>query len=204
MGNLITFIAKKTTAKGEDSNNKINQDKLKSYFFTEDYQNLKLLNDLEKFDHNKATLFYPGCGADILFPLHYLEKLFPGIKETKFIFVDVDNNLEVIKTVLDEIGVTFSEDKNKIRFYWKNILIDLKFVVADVFEAELPNFDIYFEKAFGIMKRQNENYENNIVKKLNSNGILISDSGFREQKIKKIKVPKILSSYQEMIIGVKN
>jgi len=47
------------------------------------------------------------------------------------------------------------------------------------------------------------NYENNILNKIKPNGILISDSGFTEQNLKTIEVPKILSSYQEMIIGIK-
>ena len=67
----------------------------------------------------------------------------------------------------------------------------------------IPAFDIYFERAFRIMKDGHEEYESKIYHQLKSNGIIISDSGFQQQPLEKIKVSPQLSSYQEMIIGIK-
>lgn len=69
MGNLIILNEKPVIPKGLIQNNKISQNKLKKYFFPEDYANLKLLQNIQKlnFPIEKPTLIYPGCGADILF-----------------------------------------------------------------------------------------------------------------------------------------
>ena len=78
MNQAIFYEEKQVKAKGLDPNNKIDEEKLKSYIFTEDYQNLNLLNDIKiPLNKEEISLLYPGCGVDILFPLIYLEKLFP-------------------------------------------------------------------------------------------------------------------------------
>ena len=208
MNQAIFYEERNVTAKGLDPNNKINEEKLKSYIFTEDYDNLNLLNNIKiPLGKEEISLLYPGCGVDVLFPLIYLEKLFPQIKTANLTFVDSENVFGLIKTVLDDIGISFAENKsnNIVSFHWKNTLINLNFVLNKI-ESHLPNqepIDIYFEKAFRIMRDNIPNYENNILNKIKPNGILISDSGFTEQNLKTIEVPKILSSYQEMIIGIK-
>ncbi|MBT4805588.1 hypothetical protein HON71_05435 [Candidatus Woesearchaeota archaeon] len=208
MNQAIFYEERNVTAKGLDPNNKINEDKLKSYIFKEDYNNLNLLNNIKiPLGKEEISLLYPGCGVDVLFPLIYLEKLFPQIKTANLTFVDSENVFGLIKTVLDDIGISFAENKsnNIVSFHWKNTLINLNFVLNKI-ESHLPNqepIDIYFEKAFRIMRDNIPNYENNILNKIKPNGILISDSGFTEQNLKTIEVPKILSSYQEMIIGIK-
>jgi hypothetical protein len=204
MPNLISLSARKIKPKGLNKSNKINENKLKEYFLTGDYENLSLLEKVSlKQIKEKLTLFYPGCGTDILTPLIYLEKILLQTKKAKFIFLDQTNSLGIVKTILDDIGVSFSERKNKIKFYWKDKLIDLEFIENNVFYSELPEFDIYFEKAFRIMKDGNQDYEKNIFNQLNKNGIIISDSGFQEFPLKRISVSQELSAYQEMIIGVK-
>ena len=207
MNQAIFYEERNVKAKGLNPNNIINEEKLKSYIFTEDYDNLNLLNNIKiPLNKEEISLLYPGCGVDILFPLIYLEKLFPEIKTANLTFVDEEYNFGLIKTVLDEIGISFAEDnKDKIKFYWKNTLINLNFIKNKI-EHHLSNqelVDIYFEKAFRIMRDQIPNYEDNILKIIKPYGILISDSGFEQQNLKFIKVPKELSSYGEMIIGIK-
>ena len=81
MNQAIFYEERNVTAKGLDPNNKINEDKLKSYIFKEDYNNLNLLNNIKiPLGKEEISLLYPGCGVDVLFPLIYLEKLFPQIK----------------------------------------------------------------------------------------------------------------------------
>jgi len=201
---LIFYEERKVQAKGLNPDNQINKGKLKEFFHEEDYNNLNLLNSVNiPLNKETITLLYPGCGVDIFFPLIYIEKLFPKVKEANFTFIDTDNALGIIKTVLDDVGIHLSEKKNQISFYWKNILINLEFIQGNVFKLDLPVFDIYFERAFRIMRDKIKDYEDKIFSKLNDGGILISDSGFENVPLKKIEVPKELSSYGEMMVGVK-
>ena len=199
---LIILSDKNVKAKGLSNNDNINQEKLKEHFFLEDWEKLNLLNKIEKFEFNEVipTLFYPGCGADILFPLHYLEKI-ANLKEVKFVFVDKDDSFGIIKTILDDVGVGFSEKEDKINFYWKGILVELEFIENNVVNLfGKITYDIYFEKAFRIMKEHIKDYESKIVEGLNEGGFLISDSGFNNTNLTNIEVPKELSSYNEMVI----
>ncbi len=207
MGFLISYEERKVKAKGLNKLAKPNEDKVKEYLFPDEYKNLSLLLDLPKLEYHKnPILFYPGCGADILIPLKYIEILFPLLCNVTFIFNDADNNLGLIKTILDDVGISFQEPKkNSLRFYWGGILVDLKFIQGNVFQllSSLPEFDIYFERAFRIMKDDHLQYEQQIYHKLKPNGILISDSGFQQLPLEKIEVSPELSAYKEMIIGIK-
>jgi hypothetical protein len=214
MPNLIILEEKEVKAKGLNQDNKVNLDKLNNYIFEEDYRNLNLINNIEvHFKNENITLLYPGCGVDILFPLFYLEKLFPKVNETKLIFIDVENCLGTIKTILDDLGISFKEnikifkknENEQISFYWNEKLIKLEFIHKNVglLLDNLPNYNIYFEKAFRIMKDDITDYEDKIFTKLDQNGILISDSGFSNFPLKRIEVSEKLSSYKEMIIGIK-
>jgi hypothetical protein len=184
----------------------INPEKVRKLFFEEDYLNLNLLNGLKKIDCKESPiLLYPGCGSDVLFPLHYMEKLF-NIKEVSFLFVDSVDNFGLIKTVLDEAGISFAEEGKKLHFYWGDLLVLLQFQQGDIFTLlpNLPRFNIYFEKAFRIMKSEDHFYEERIFHKLINKGVVISDSGFRQFNLRKLEVSSELSSYGEMIIGVKD
>ena len=206
MGFLISYEEKIVKAKGLDKLAFPNEEKLQQYFFPDEYRNLSLLSEIKKLTcPEKLVLFYPGCGADILTPLKYIEILFPELRKITFIFNDVDNNLGLIKTILDEVGISFKVKKNFLQFYWNDLLIDLKFIQSNTFQTlpQLPSFDIYFERAFRIMKDDQPEYENQIYQKLNSNGIIISDSGFQHLPLEKIEVSQELSAYREMIIGIK-
>ncbi len=201
MANFVSIIPRLVESKDPDKSYKIDEKALINQMFDDDFNKLSLLDDLQTFNiSDKPTLFYPGSGCDIVFPCLYVEKLF-NVKEIDFIFMDVYDNLVSIRTVLDDLGISIDSNNS---FYWNGILIHLKFQVADVFVSELPSFDIYFEKAFRIMKDPFPNYEEKIVEKLNPNGVLISDSGFKNVKLQKIDVSKELSSYKEMVVGKKN
>ncbi|MFH1275484.1 MAG: hypothetical protein ABIH82_00065 [Candidatus Woesearchaeota archaeon] len=203
MTNLVVYNERIVDFKGLCKDYQINEEMLKEYFFDGDKEKLNLLNFTLNLNVDKPTLFYPGCGVDILYPLFFLEKVFPKLSEIKLIFNDIDNNLGIIKTILDDIGVSFSGNETELKFYWKNILIDLEFLRGNVFSMNLPHFDLYFERAFRIMKDQDLRYEFRIYERLNQKGILISDSGFERFELEKLKVPLELSSYGEMVIGKK-
>ncbi len=207
MGEVISIAVREIKAKGIDSSALPERAKIKRHLFSEDYSNLKLLDTISEVTLTTAqpVLFYPGCGCDVLFPMLYLEKIFSNIREIKMLYVDLHDNLPLIKTILDDVGVSFSENGSNITFYWGKLLVELEFMEKNVFEIlpEVPHFDIYFEKAFRIMKERDPHYEPGVIAKLKPGGVLISDSGFQGIPFKKIEVPNKLSSYGEMIIGVK-
>ncbi|MEK6905285.1 MAG: hypothetical protein AABX24_02685 [Nanoarchaeota archaeon] len=207
MGFIISYEERSVKAKGLNKLAKPDQEKIQQYLFPDEYQNLPLLTEIPRIEYpENPILFYPGCGADILLPLKYVEILFPRLRNVTLIFNDTDNNLGIIKTILDEVGISFKEKKkNLLQFYWNGILVHLKFIQGNVFQIiiDLLPFDIYFERAFRIMKDEHPEYENQIYQKLNSNGILISDSGFQHLPLEKVDVSQELSAYKEMIIGVK-
>jgi hypothetical protein len=206
MNEVIFYQGNRISPKGKNINNRIDQNKLKSYFFSKDYSKLSLLDNFPKLslNTNTPTLIYPGCGVDIFSPLLYLDKLFTSINKINFVFIDNEDCMDIIKNLLDDVGITFSGRRKKIKFYWNNTLITLKFLnnyVQNIIHKY--TYDIYFERAFRIMKDNLEGYETNVIKQLNPDGILISDSGFQAQNLQQIEVPKILSAYNEMIIGIK-
>ena len=206
MSSIIVYESREVKPKGLNKADVINHEKLLDYFLEEDYERLSQLDTI-KLNHNKEkiSLLYPGCGADIMFPLVYLHKLFPEAKKVKLVFVDYEDNLGIIKTVLDEVGVSFKGKKSKIKFYWHNKLITLKFIpkrIEDHLKKE-KKFDVYFEKAFRLMRDQIHGYEDRVVSLLNEGGVLISDTGFLKKELKYVEVPKNLSSYGEMVLGIK-
>jgi len=207
MPNLIVYEERKVKAKGLNSENKVNEEKLKEYFFEEDYQRLSLLDNLPKITLNTSsiTLLYPGCGVDLFTPLIYLDKLFLQVTEAKLIFVDENQDLGLLKTLLDEVGVSFEEKKNILRFYWEEKLISLEFQEGEISQLlpEFPPFNLYFEKAFRIMREHIPDYEKDILNKLSVGGVIISDTGFENADLESFNAPKELSTYGEMIIGRK-
>lgn len=206
MENLIIYNERYIKPKGAKKGIIPNAEKIKSYCFYDDYAHLTQLRTITTFSHTKATFLYPGCGADVLFPLLYMERLFPQLQEAKFMLVDIQDNQKLIETVLDDIGLPFSRDKERIIFYWKEIKVTIVFIIDNIFlilDSLLP-FDIYFERAFRIIKEGHAEYEPKIIEKLAPGGILISDSGFQEVKLERIEVPKELSVYGEMVMGRKN
>jgi hypothetical protein len=210
MPNIVTLRDRNVTAKGLNKDNIIDKSKLKEYFLSDDYEKLSLLDNIKlDWDKEELSLFYPGCGSDILFPLLYLDKLFPGVRKIQLHFVDVSNFLGIIKTILDDVGVSFSESfvdgRDTINFYWKGKLINLTFVQDNVFDYidKIEPFDLYFERAFRIMKDDDPMFEQKVVTKLSSGGIVISDSGFQGLELNYLETSRELSSYNEMVIGIK-
>lgn len=202
MPHLIVVEPRDVKPKGLRQNS-VSREKLKEHLFDSDYVRLDLLEKVAfpQFQEN-AVLFYPGCGADILYPLLYLERL-PSLRSVHCILNDFDDPLMTIKTILDDLGVSFEAGKNKINFWWNHLLVSLEFLQGNVFALPLPHFDIYFERAFRIMKDGDFTYEQRIFEKLASGGLLISDSGFWDVPLERIAVASELSSYGEMVVGRK-
>jgi hypothetical protein len=204
MANFITYEARVVEAKGHSLHNTISEKILHSYLLDHELNNLCELQAANKIysPSSTPTLFYPGCGVDVLFPLFFLQHYFLGVQQATLLFLDTDNTLATIKTILDDIGVTFSEKGEFIVFYWAGILVHLQFIVANAFRVDLPHYDIYFERAFRIMKEQESTYEQRVFNNLLPEGMLISDSGYAHIPLERMNFPN-LSSYNEMVIGRK-
>ena len=107
MGWVISFEEKPVKAKGLNKLVKPYPEKVQQYFFPEDYQNLSLLLDLPRLEYpENPILFYPGCGADILFPLKYVEYLFPRLRKITLVLNDLDNYFRLLKKFLEDCGVS--------------------------------------------------------------------------------------------------
>ena len=111
--------------------------------------------------------------------------------------------MPIIRTILDDVGLSFAEKGKAIQFYWKDTLVDVELLQGDVFQLGLPLFNVYFERAFRIIKDPYPWYEQKVYHHLELGGIVISDSGFQGVPLEKVAVPQELSSYGEMIIGIK-
>ncbi len=202
MPNIISFFPRKITAKGIKKNT-ITTEKVKQFLFDDDYENIQKIIPLQHSFPTTPTLLYPGCGCDIITPLLFIEKLFPKLPKINFLFVDQKDNLDLIKTILEDIDISFSQNSNILSFYWNDLLVSLQFCQDDIFTTTLPEFNIYFERAFRIMKDADQTFEQRIYNQLSPNGLLISDSGFQKLSLNKISIPPELSVYEEMIVGIK-
>ncbi len=200
---LISYFERKIKPKGVKANYVLNEAKFQEYFFADELNKLSSLNNINvNISEKNPTLFYPGCGVDILTPLLYVKKLFKQKKFT-FIFLDKEPCLGMIKTVLDDLDVPFSCNREELNFYWKGKFITLRFILGDVFKKALPKYDIYFEKSFRIMKDQFHGYEEKVVSSLEKGGVIIADSGFQGFPLNYLDVDRDLSSYGEMIMATK-
>ena len=172
-----------------------------------DFQELMYKEDVKaikslKFNisKEKITLFYPGSASDIATPLLYILTQFKTKKAT-LIFVDVDHQILGLKNALKTLNVKFKQNNHVLKFNINKIPFTLKFYQYDIHQVPLPKFNVYFEKAFRIMKT--DQFEKRIYDKLEPNGILIADNGYKQFKLKKLKAPKKLSAYKDMIIAIK-
>ena len=203
MGQCIVISERPVTPKGINPEAKPDKKKILDYVFKDDFKKLDLLIPLSHQFSHEPVLLYPGCGADVIFPLEYAHRLFTP-KQVRCIFVDKEHVFQQIVTILDDIGISFAQKGQTLQFYWKNMLVHLDVRHDDIFKL-IPSlhFDIYFERAFRIMKSEYNNYESYVFQQLNNNGFIISDSGFQNVPLQKLKVAQALSSYKEMIIGKK-
>lgn len=209
MNEVIALVPRIVVGKGLQRNH-YDEGKIRPFFFQEEWEKLPLLKQLPQFPEKEISLLYPGSGADIFWPLYYLEHLFPQLEKAHLLFIDLYDVSDMIKTVLDDVGISFEEKEQKepgrmITFYWKEILVTITFQEGNIFElmSSLPAFNIYFEKAFRIMKEGQGDYEEKIMWKLLPGGLIVSDSGFEKVQLQLFTVPPELSAYGEMVVGGK-
>ena len=206
MPNLIIFEEKEVLALGLNKEKRPNAEKVKNYFFDDELETLNCLQTIEhSFSTAEISVLYPGCGTDILTPLLYLERIMPRIERVKLHFVDTSGSFAMFKTILYEVGISFAECEGGIQFHWQHILVTLYFHQQNIarFLHNCPEYHIYFEKCFRIMKDRMPEYEQVVFDRLATSGLVISDSGFLDVGLEKIEVDLKLSAYGEMMVGRK-
>ena len=201
---FLNFIEKPTSVKGLNPDSKIITTNLPNHLLSEEIFHLELLKSMPRLslEGDKPVLAYPGCGSDILYPLSFIKNL-TNIRQIELIFIDKNDHWGMIKSILDDLGVSFIESNEQIKFYWDGLFVELEFHEDDIFNFDYPPFDIYFERKIAFFKDQVDDYEQKMYDKLKANGLIISDYGFKNVHLQRISVPHELSAYGEMIVGRK-
>lgn len=185
----------------------------------EAYLRLKKIFETEKFGKEHIVLFYPGCGADIINPLLFLDVLvdWRKVKTIGLIYMDVNDVAPCfISSMLNKIITSknrleyISDDKARIRFMFKNSRATLTYFLADVLKRPPQiSFDIYFERAFEIFRAEEGWFIHYVLEHVNDGGLLISDCGFCRQDLFKKngfvelgpeKLPSELGLYKQLKI----
>jgi len=203
----------------------LNLEEIKKYLYPEEFNSyLSLMKIFEnnKYSKSNITLFYPGCGADVVNPLLFLDILldWKNTRAITLIYADTSSIAPMfIGETVDKItGVKnvvkfISEDEAHISFTINNCRITLVYILADVLQ-KLPQildkgFDIYFERAFEIFRADEAMFIRYVLEHVNKNGLLISDCGFcRQDMLKKYgfvdfgpkKLPSELGLYNTLKI----
>ncbi|HIJ10938.1 TPA: hypothetical protein HA278_02670 [Candidatus Woesearchaeota archaeon] len=178
MSDPIMFIPRMVEPKGINKQAIPNRDKIREYCF-DDEHDVRVEEQPLIIEH--PLLLYPGSGCDIFHPLLHVEQLFPSLQKITFHFIDQDNYLAMIKTMLDDVGVHFAQDKQQLQFWWHDLFVTLHFQIANAFSLTLPKHHIYFEKSFTIMKEEFcPEFDERVLDALHEKGIIISDSDHSE------------------------
>jgi predicted GNAT superfamily acetyltransferase len=170
----------------------------------------KIFKD-KKLKKDEITLFYPGCGDDIINPLLLSDALL-SYKTVNLVLIDVE--LFNVMSYFRKNNIKFKSkrSKNKITVNIKtktktiNLIHYAKDALSD-WPAELQQgFDVYFERAFEICRRDDPFFVKRVLNNLNKDGLLISDCGFydisvlKSNNLKQIKVPSNFGFYDNFKI----
>ncbi len=205
MGEFISYAARPIVAKGLDSNAVLDYAAVDQYLFSDEKCYLKSLENVRiSLPVRKPLIFYPGCGVDIVWFLHVVKRVF-DVFEMNVLFMDQDYVQGIIETILDDIGVSFDRQGNILHFYFQGILVHLTIQNGNVFDVleNVPMYDVYFERAFRLMRDAVFGYERWVFEKLRLGGVLISDCGYGDVGLERIPVNAEISVYGEMIVGKK-
>lgn len=141
----------------------------------------------------EISLFYPGCGCDILRPLLLLES-FCEFKKANIFFADFFLSPQTFAENFSAITNLnkFKKTKNSHKFKFKDKEFNFFYFECDVLlKQTFPNFDIYFERAFQLFRKDSLDFIPNIVKNLNKGGFFVSDFvDFKKKSLKIIKIPE--------------
>jgi len=154
----------------------------------------------------KVTMFYPGSGIDLLFPILYLNKI-TDAKDITIIFADQNIESETIISLMMQLtGIhAYKKKQNKIIFKFKTkkitLIIQKENVFAKLPEEILEGYDFYFERAFDLFRSSAPDFIKKAIALLNENGFLITDKKITHKYLKQISTReelKVLGFYDEL------
>lgn len=180
----------------------------------ESFLKIKKIFKNKRLKKDEITFFYPGCGDDIVNPL-LLSDVLLRFKTINLVLVDVE--LFDIISILENQNIRFKSKKSKnritVNFKQKNKQVNIIHYAKnalDEWPAELQNgFDVYFERAFEICRRDDPFFITRILNNINKNGLLVSDCGFCDKTIieknsfREIKVPANFGFYNNLKVFLK-
>jgi len=174
------------------------------------YKRLKRKLNQENIKLNKKniSIFNPGSEADIISPLLVLDACVDLKEEHNILLCFVDlKDLDIVirerikKTILNSSPkLNIKENYTDIRFKLKNSDITIRYIKKDAlrFIDKMDCFDIYFERAFDIIRSDDKEYPQKILKKTNhiifSDKPIANDTIIRKSGFKKIKLSKNLKN----------
>ena len=141
-------------------------------------------------DKTAATLYYPGGGLDLMRPLAILDSIHKSAKNWRIVLQDPAESIEPIVGLAQAItgviphkisGKDWSSKSASFHFKDRDITIDLS--RSDALHQLPPNldsYDIYFDRAFEIVRIKDESFVARIARGLRSGGVAITDCGFKE------------------------
>ena len=162
---------------------------------------------------DSVTLYYPGCGQDLVWPVLILNTIAPGALVWTIIGQDTAPSMgALISTMQTLTGNTFYSRisrQNKraakgfekrlkgARFRFHGKIVDILFSQGDALEqipSQLENegYDIYFERGFEFCRSQNPSFIETAIAPLRTNGLAITDKAFARipSGIKQIPLPR--------------
>jgi hypothetical protein len=166
-------------------------------------------------DKEELTLFYPGCGVDIVQPLIYASKIVPSAKKLGFILADLNVSADDVISLMVQLTGNRNYrkkmiDKNteRVIFRFKDKKISFTCKTGDVLTdmpSEIVNgYDVYFERAFEICREDKPSFLKRAIHHLNQDGIIITDAGLDKgltDNLKKLPVSskaKALGFYKNL------
>ncbi len=157
----------------------------------------KLKQSRIRVDKDEVTLFYPRCSNDIIKPLLLLDAL-TDFKKARIILAD---QILISESIAEAFLAStnsrkFRQFKDFQRFSFRDKTIDIFYLEGDILlNKDLPEFDIYFERAFQLFRKDSVDFIPNIIKKANKGALLITDFlDFNHKSLKKVKFPEELKS----------
>lgn len=186
-------------------NKKVNFSLCKDYLLKNQYEEvISAFHSLKisdiKLKKDKISFFYPGCGSDIFKPLLILDSI-AEFTEADIFLVDFFLSPESIKenikylTRIKKVKESYIDDRLCQQYKFKDKILNIFYLENDVLKLEdFPVFDIYFERAFQLFRKDSPEFGKKVIANLNKDGLLISDFiDFPETDLKKLVIPNNFS-----------
>ena len=139
-----------------------------------------------------VTLYYPGGGLDLVRPLAILDAIATDAKSWRIVIQDPAESIEPIIGMIQKVtGViphkiyprSWGVHSVVFSFADRELHVDLS--RSDALEAlpdDLESYEIYFDRAFEIIRSKDASFFGRAIDRLSSRGIVITDSRFQGQE----------------------